>query len=487
MFSSLQSLRFWRLRIACGLAAVVCLVGLSGCWVPFRSPGIPASTLPDEFRTPFRTSGPILNYAHLTQQQPADYVLGTDDVLTVLIPGLEDRTAIQTVRAQLMSDGMVKLPLVGSVEVGGLSLPAAQQKINEAYADGFLKEPVSVTLEEKGTVGVLVLGQVKQAGVHYLPRYQNDVGHAIAAAGGLTDEAAAIIEVHRKQIIPEETCDAPQENHVQKIRQVNLEDEAVERSLASRRLEQLATRSSDRTGESWQVPETRKLPTEHFSAKSVSNDSVQTQPNAKLSQTAGNQQVLEQVAQIGNCPSPNFRNSQDWLSMDDSTGSILRIPLYGPAAKTTVDENVILNAGDVIVIPPRKYEAFYVVGRLNQNNLVRFNTGDKQREIGIGFVLPRDREIDVVTAVVMAGYIDPIDSPTTVTLQRTMPDGEPLLIHVDLIKARFSSRETLLVQPGDIIYLNPDAPWWWRRTFDRLIPVLAAEPWRAAFGGYRIR
>jgi len=69
-----------------------------------------------------------------------------------------------------------------------------------------------------------------------------------------------------------------------------------------------------------------------------------------------------------------------------------------------------------------------------------------------------------------------------VTLQRTMPDGEPLLIHVDLIKARFSSRETILVQPGDIIYLNPDAPWWWRRTFDRVLPTLVAEPLRSALG-----
>ena len=45
-----------------------------------------------------RISGPILNYAHLTQQQPADYALGTDDILAVLIPGLEDQTAFQTVR-----------------------------------------------------------------------------------------------------------------------------------------------------------------------------------------------------------------------------------------------------------------------------------------------------------------------------------------------------------------------------------------------------
>ena len=48
-----------------------------------------------------------------------------------------------------------------------------------------------------------------------------------------------------------------------------------------------------------------------------------------------------------------------------------------------------------------------------------------------------DAVIDVVTAVSMAGYIDPIDSPTTVTVHRMLPNGPPLLIHVDLIKARF--------------------------------------------------
>jgi hypothetical protein len=95
-------------------------------------------------------------------------------------------------------------------------------------------------------------------------------------------------------------------------------------------------------------------------------------------------------------------------------------------------------------------------------------------------VLPRDREVDVVTAVAMAGYIDPIDSPTTVTVHRRLPDGQPLLIRVDLIKARYDYRETVLVQAGDIIYLNPDLPWWLRRTFDRVVPELIIEAYRRA-------
>jgi hypothetical protein len=80
----------------------------------------------------------------------------------------------------------------------------------------------------------------------------------------------------------------------------------------------------------------------------------------------------------------------------------------------------------------------------------------------------------------MAGYIDPIDSPTTATLQRTGRDGHPMLIRVDLIKARSDRRENLMVQAGDIIYLNPDGRWWFRRTLDRVIPDLLVFPYERA-------
>ena len=122
-----------------------------------------------------------------------------------------------------------------------------------------------------------------------------------------------------------------------------------------------------------------------------------------------------------------------------------------------------------MVVPRKNDKVFYVVGPLSDRNSVRFSVNDRDREIGGGLLLPDDREIDVVTAVVMAGYIDPINSPTTVTLHRSRPFGAPLLIKVDLIAARCDPLENVLVEAGDIIYLNPD-PWWYmRRTFDQII------------------
>jgi hypothetical protein len=50
------------------------------------------------------------------------------------------------------------------------------------------------------------------------------------------------------------------------------------------------------------------------------------------------------------------------------------------------------------------------------------------------------------------------------------------------MKARYSWQENIYVQPGDIIYLNPDPAWWWRRTFDRVLPELLTAPYREAMG-----
>ncbi len=371
-------------------------IACTGCWAPMRSHGIPARALSDEFRMPLRTAGPPLNYSNLTIEPPNDYLLGPGDLLEITIPDLYPRAEVAPLRVQVMSNGEVHLPLVGAVRVAGTNLLQAQVAITRTYADGYLRDPrVNVVLAQKETVSVLVLGQVNQPGVHILPKYENDVGHALAAAGGLAEDAADMIEVHRR---------FPQKQN----------------------------------------------------------------PHAPL-------RSLPPVFDLGDSFSGNPTSV---LVGKDEEPNILRIPLRGPGASFPLErDDIVLQAGDVVIVPSRKHEVFYVVGRLSQTNTVRFTIGNRERELGVGFVLPRDREIDVVTAVAMAGYIDPIESPTTVTVHRTMPDGSPMLIHVDLIKARYDQMENVNVWPGDIIYLNPDTKWWFRYTFDRIVSQIFLLPY----------
>lgn len=367
-----------RLRLPC---AVLLALALTGCYAPLHKSGIPATVLPDTFRMPLRVTGPRLNLANLVVPPPADYLLGPNDVLEVSIPGLLPGVENPPMKVRVMANGDIQLPLVGAVNVLEMNLLQAQQAITKAYADGFLQNPrVNVSLAEKSTIDVVVMGEVKQPGIQSLPKYQNDVGHALAAANGLTELAGDVIEVHRR------------------------------------------------------VQPVERLPVR-----------------------------------------PDEFDEYD-LDRDDPK-KILRIPLRGMPGLALNHADVALVPGDVVVVPSRRAEVFWVVGKLNATNAVRFQVGDRDRELGVGLVLPREREIDVVTAVAMAGYLDPIDSPTTVTVHRAVPGQSTMLIYVDLMEARHNPQATVLVRAGDIIYLNPDPAWWFRRTFDRVIPDLIRIPY----------
>ncbi len=370
-----------RPRLWMSTFALLVTTAASGCFAPLHNYAIPATQLPDTFRMPTRIVGNKLNFANLVVPAPPDYLLGVNDVLEVYIPGMVPNVETPPFKARVMANGAVHLPLVGAVNVKDMNLLEAQDAITRAYANGFLQNPrVVISISEKSAVDVVVLGEVKQPGVQALPKYQNDVGHALASANGLTELAGDFVEVHRR------------------------------------------------------VGELERIPVR-----------------------------------------PDEYDEYDYDTEDPK--KILRIPLRGTPGQILNHTDVKLEPGDVVMVPSRRAEVFWVVGQLSKTNAVRFQVGDRDRELGVGLVLPREREIDVVTGVAMAGYLDPIDSPTTVTVHRHKPDGMPMLIYVDLIEARYNPRATVLVRAGDIIYLNPDSAWWMRRTFDRVIPDLIRIPY----------
>ncbi|MCH7750944.1 MAG: polysaccharide biosynthesis/export family protein [Planctomycetes bacterium] len=345
---------------------------------------------------------------------PADYILGPNDTLQVVVaglsnPGREERE--RPILATIMANGKIRLPLVGEVEVSGMNLSQAQKAIDDAYSDGaiLVNPKTSVVLEEMGTFNVPILGEVTSPGVHALRRYENDVVNAIALAGGLTPFSAEVIEVHRR---------------------MSKGDLASEQSTA--------------------LPEGELFPAPEVLDQDLLGAPLDAQPN-----------IVIRIPLRGGMP----------VIVDDNQ-TMLQMYL-------SVDE-VKLRPGDVIVVPRQTDEVFFVVGLLNRINVVNFRVTELDRQLGNAFLLPKDRDVDVVTAVAMAGYIHPIDSPTTVTVHRSVPGASPMLIHVDLIAARSDWKENVYVQPGDIIYLNPDPAWWMRRTFDRVIPNLITMPYNWA-------
>jgi polysaccharide export outer membrane protein len=115
---------------------------------------------------------------------PRLYVLTPGDIALVKVYQEDD---LQT-QARIGRDGVVTLPLLGSVKIGGLTLEQASAHVAQLYEDGFLVNPqVSVAVLEYAKRRFTVLGQVQRPGTYDIPGEETlNLLQAISMAGGYT-------------------------------------------------------------------------------------------------------------------------------------------------------------------------------------------------------------------------------------------------------------------------------------------------------------
>jgi polysaccharide export outer membrane protein len=118
------------------------------------------------------------------QDRPADYQLGAGDIIRVTV----FQNADLTVETRVTENGTISYPLVGSVKVGGMTIPGAEQAIATALkTGGFLREPqVNIALLQNRGNQVSVLGQVNRPGRFPLETTTTRVSEMLAIAGGVT-------------------------------------------------------------------------------------------------------------------------------------------------------------------------------------------------------------------------------------------------------------------------------------------------------------
>lgn len=116
------------------------------------------------------------------------YRLQPGDLLTLTVLGEKDLSGDVLVDP----DGFIRLPLVGSLLVAGLTLDDVQKKLT-AELSKYLRQPrLSVALKSMGPLSrrVYILGEVKTPGAFLLPLgSQPTLLDVIGLAGGLTDRA----------------------------------------------------------------------------------------------------------------------------------------------------------------------------------------------------------------------------------------------------------------------------------------------------------
>ena len=152
----------------------------------------PVSALPDSIK-PIGSSGSSNSGVALAVSAisaPSGYQLTTDDQIAIEVYGEDElRGAVR-----LNADGAVSLPLLGSVNLAGLTLNQAAARLTELYGKDYLVNPkVNVMLIGYAKRRFAVLGQVNRPGSYEMPEGSPggiDVLEAIAIAGGYTRTAA---------------------------------------------------------------------------------------------------------------------------------------------------------------------------------------------------------------------------------------------------------------------------------------------------------
>ena len=118
---------------------------------------------------------------------PTDFAIGPGDVITVSISEVEE---LQRQQVRVAPDGTIGLPLVGIMEVSGMSENGLRSALIQRLAP-YVKFPrVELFVERYQARDVAVMGAVQKPGLYDLRNSTVSIIDVIGQAGGMTTDAA---------------------------------------------------------------------------------------------------------------------------------------------------------------------------------------------------------------------------------------------------------------------------------------------------------
>jgi polysaccharide export outer membrane protein len=123
--------------------------------------------------------------------QQADYLLGAGDVLRITV----FQSPELSLEARVSESGTLSYPLLGTLNVRGLTAAQAEARIADGLRNGnFMRQPhVNVFVTQVRAHQVSVLGQVNRPGRYPLDQSDMRLSQVLALAGGVTSQGSDLV------------------------------------------------------------------------------------------------------------------------------------------------------------------------------------------------------------------------------------------------------------------------------------------------------
>jgi len=126
---------------------------------------------------------------------PGDYLLGKGDLLKISVFEAKELDS----KVRVSARGFITLPLIDTVDVMGLTVMEAEEKIESMYRERYIKNPhVSIFVEEHISQHITLVGQFKKPGTYDYPTKQRLLD-AIALGSGLSEKAGQMVQIRKSR------------------------------------------------------------------------------------------------------------------------------------------------------------------------------------------------------------------------------------------------------------------------------------------------
>ena len=346
----------------------------------------------------------IFSISKVFAENKLEYKLQPSDVLTVTVHNQPDLST----KTRVTKDGNITFPLLGNIEVKGLTIQELEQKLKKLLEANYLvnAEPV-VFIEEYHSRQVSVIGEVKNPGKYEMSKEkETTLLEAIAMAGGFTEHA----NIDGTKVI--RVKNGEKETTVVKVRDI------INKGDTNK---DMALEPDDIVA----VPEPR-----HISVIGEVNNPGKYEMTKEKEMT-----LLEAIAMAGGFTGHANMDATKVIRVKNGERQTIVVKVRDIINKGDTNKDIVLEPDDVIAVPEPKQVS--VMGEVK-------NPGK--------YEMTKEKEMTLIEAIAMAGgFTKFADANKTKIIRVKNGKEEVVIVAAKDIVEKGQKDKDIMLEPDDVV------------------------------------